>query len=136
MTREPVEMTYAVLRMIAGALFIVHGLQKMFGLFGGQQATLSTMLGVAGLIETVAGTLIILGLYTTVAAAIASGEMAAAYFMVHSPKGALPVQNGGELAVLYCFLFLYLATRGDGVWSVRELLGTRKAFTRRVRNLV
>jgi len=60
----------------------------------------------------------------------------AAFFIARAPKGALPFQNGGELAALYCFLFLYLATRGDGVRSLGELLGTRKAFTRRVRNLV
>jgi putative oxidoreductase len=106
-------------------LFIVHSLQKMFGLVGGQQATLATMLGVAGLIETVAGTLIILGLYTAIAAVIASGEMAAAYFMAYAPKGALPVENGGELAA-----------RGDGMWSGGELLGTRKAFARRLSNFV
>jgi putative oxidoreductase len=135
MTSEWVEISYAVLRVIAGALFIVHGLQKLFGLFGGQQVSLVTQLGVAGLIETVAGALIILGLYTSVAGLIASGEMAAAYLIAHAPKGALPIQNGGELAVLNCFLFLYFAARGDGVWSVGEFL-RRGVSTRRVRNLV
>ena len=136
MTPDRVEMAYAVLRAVAGGLFIVHGLQKVLGLFGGQQVGLSRMLGVAGMIETTAGALIIIGLYTTVAAFIASGEMAAAYFMAHAPKGALPIQNGGELAVLFCFVFLYVAARGDGAWSVGELLESRKTFTRRVTNLV
>lgn len=120
------EVTYSVLRIVAGLLFLVHGLQKMFGLWGGQPFSLATLPGVAGLIETVTGTLIVIGLFTAVAAFIASGEMAFAYFIGHAPKGGLPVQNGGELAVVFCFLFLYFATRGDGRWSVGELVDRRR----------
>lgn len=125
---EWTDVTYSVLRIVSGFLFVIHGTQKMFGAFGGQQAPLATLLGAAGVIETVAGTLILLGLFTTVAAFIASGEMAVAYFMQHAPQGGLPIRNGGELAVLFCFLFLYLAARGDGRWSVGELLFARRFF--------
>lgn len=123
--------TYSLLRFVSGFLFIFHGLQKMFGMFGGHQAALGTMPGMAGLIETIAGTLIMIGLFTSVAAFIASGEMAVAYFMMHAPNGSVPLQNGGELAALYCFLFLYVAARGDGRYSVGAAVG-RAPLTRRV----
>jgi putative oxidoreductase len=85
---------------------------------GGQmQPFLSFPLGVAGLLEVVLGALILIGLFTRLAAFVASGEMAAAYFMAHQPQGGLPIQNGGEPAVLFCFAFLYIASRGAGIWS-------------------
>jgi putative oxidoreductase len=112
---------YAVMRIVVGLLFFCHGLQKVFGFFGGVNgaaAPLFSLLGVAGLIELVAGALIAVGFATGTAAFVAAGEMAAAYFMGHFPRGFWPIQNEGELAVLYCFVFLYMATRGSGVWSI------------------
>ena len=110
---------YGLLRIVAGLLFACHGAQKLVGLFGGQQAPLMSQFGLAGVIELVGGLLISAGVFTSLIAFIASGEMAFAYFQAHAPRGFWPIQNGGELAVLYCFLFLYLATRGNGTLSVR-----------------
>jgi putative oxidoreductase len=109
---------YALMRIVFGFLFIFHGLQKIFGLFGGRTAELLSLRGLAGAIEIVAGALIMLGLYTRPAAFIASGQMAAAYFMSHQPAGLWPIQNRGELAALYCFGFLYIAARGKGAWGL------------------
>jgi putative oxidoreductase len=109
---------YALFRVVLGFLFLFHGLQKIFGMFGGQAVPLASMFGVAGIIELVGGVLVMIGLFTRVAAFICSGEMAAAYFMAHFPKGLVPIQNGGELAALYCFAFLYVAARGAGICSV------------------
>jgi len=103
---------YGVLRIVAGILFAFHGAQKLFGVFGGQQVTLISQRGLAGGIELVCGLLIAVGIFTSVAAFLASGEMAAVYFISHAPRGTLPIQNGGELSALYCFLFLYIASRG------------------------
>jgi putative oxidoreductase len=111
---------YGVLRIVAGVLYACHGLQKLFGLFGGQQVPLMTQLGLAGAIETVCGLLIAMGLMTSLAAFIASGEMAAAYFIAHAPRSAVPIVNQGELAALYCFLFLYFASRGTVALGVRR----------------
>lgn len=109
---------YALMRAVFGFLFIFHGLQKIFGMFGGRTAELVSLRGAAGIIELVAGALIMIGWFTRPAAFIASGEMAAAYFLSHQPAGAWPIQNRGELAVLYCFAFLYIAGRGGGPFSV------------------
>jgi putative oxidoreductase len=117
---------YAVMRIIVGLLFFCHGLQKVFGLFGGVNgapAPLFSMMGLAGIIELICGLLVALGLFTVYAAFIASGEMAAAYFMAHFPMGFWPIENQGEPAVLYCFIFLYIAARGAGIWSVDASLG-------------
>ena len=103
---------YGVLRIVAGILFAIHGAQKLFGVFGGRQVPLMTQAGAAGVIEVVCGLMIALGVLTGIAAFIASGEMAVAYFTAHAPRSFNPLQNGGELAVLYCFLFLYIASRG------------------------
>jgi putative oxidoreductase len=108
---------YALMRIVFGFLFIFHGLQKIFGLFGGRTAELISLRGLAGVIEIVAGGLIMAGLYTRPAAFIASGQMAVAYFMSHQPGGLWPIQNRGETAVLYCFAFLYIAARGKGAWG-------------------
>jgi putative oxidoreductase len=110
--------TYALFRIVAGFLFMFHGLQKIFGMFGGQVMLGNPMMAAAGFIELVGGVLIMIGLLTRVAAFIASGEMAVAYFMAHQPRGGMPIQNQGELAVLYCFIFLFIATRGGGRLSV------------------
>ena len=112
------EIAYALLRVVAGLLFAVHGAQKVFGVVGGQTMPLASLFGVGGLIELVAGLRIALGLFTSWAAFIASGEMAVAYFMVHAKQGFWPVLNKGELAVVYCFLFLYIACRGGGRYGV------------------
>lgn len=108
--------------MVTGFTFSLHGCQKVLGLFGGMgghgHARLFTMPWWAGIIELVCGALLVFGLLTRIAAFIASGEMAVAYFMVHAHRGPLPIQNGGELAVVYCFLFLYLFAAGAGPLSL------------------
>jgi putative oxidoreductase len=113
---------YSILRLVAGGLFVCHGVQKLFGLFGGHAMPIASQMGLAGIIETVCGALIAVGLFTSPVAFIASGEMAFAYFQAHAPKGPWPIQNGGELAVLYCFLFLYMASRGSGPLSLDKIL--------------
>lgn len=113
--------TYALVRIVFGWLFLFHGLQKLFGLFGGTAAELASLGGAAGVIELVGGTLIMAGLFTRPAAFIASGQMAVAYFLSHQPRGAWPIENGGELAALYSFAFLYIAARGAGEWSLDRL---------------
>jgi putative oxidoreductase len=108
---------YALFRIVAGFMFMFHGLQK-FGMLGGPAVPLASLFGAAAVIEAVGGLLIMIGLLTRPAAFIASGEMAVAYFMAHQPKGTWPIQNQGELAVLYCFAFLYIAARGAGLLSI------------------
>jgi len=115
---------YAVLRIISGLLFACHGAQKLFGAFGGHPMTSGIMM-VAGPIEFVGGLMIALGLWTGIAAFIASGEMAVAYFMVHFPSGPIPIENKGELAVVYCFLFLYIASAGSGAFSLERAIWRR-----------
>lgn len=115
---------YAVLRIVSGFLFLLHGTQKFFGFppTGKPAMPMNAMMTAAGVIEIVAGAMILIGLLAGLAAFIASGEMAVAYFVVHQPMGALPIQNGGEAAVLFCFIFLYIAARGSGIWSIDSLL--------------
>jgi putative oxidoreductase len=113
---------YALLRMVSGALFAFHGVQKLFGVFVDRQPAVGTQLWVGGIIELVAGTAIALGLLTSWAAFLASGTMAVAYVQFHW-KGAFdamffPAVNRGELAVVYSFLFLFVACRGAGPWSL------------------
>ena len=110
---------YALLRIVAGLLFMQHGLQKLFGLLGGTRQPLMSQMGLAGIIETFGGLGIALGVFTSPLAFLASGQMAVAYFQAHLPRGFWPIQNGGELAVLFCFLFLYIASRGSVKWSLR-----------------
>jgi putative oxidoreductase len=110
---------YALLRIVAGLLFAQHGAQKLFGVLGGQQVSITSQFGLAGVIELVGGLMIAAGVFSSLVAFVASGEMAVAYFQAHAPRGLFPVQNGGELAVLYCFIFLYVAARGNGVWSIQ-----------------
>ncbi len=112
---------YCIMREVFALVYLVHGLQKLVGMFGGQVVPLASMLGVAATIELGAGLLILIGLFTKPAAFIASGEMAAAYFIAHFPRSPLPIMNGGEPAVLLCFGFLYIAARGAGPWSVDAL---------------
>ncbi len=110
--------TLSLLRMVAGFTFSCHGAQKLFGMFGGHTAHAGSLPWVAGILETVGGLLIILGLFTRPVAFILCGEMAFAYFTVHFPHARLPIQNGGEPAVLYCFIFLYLVAAGAGSLSI------------------
>jgi putative oxidoreductase len=109
---------YALMRIVAGLLFACHGAQKLFGVLGGQQMVLASKFGLAGIIEFFGGLLIAVGFFTGTAAFIASGEMAYAYVTQHMPRHGFPIQNGGELAVLYCFVFLYIASRGVGIWGI------------------
>lgn len=113
---------YSVLRIVAGGLFACHGAQKIFGALGGQAVPLGSQMGLAGMIELFGGLLIALGLFTSPVAFLASGEMAAAYLIVHAPQNSWPLINKGELALLYCFLFLYMAARGSGPLSLDRLL--------------
>ena len=110
----------SVIRIIAGLMFMQHGLAKYFGFPAPFPVAVqaASMLGVAGVIEIVGGALIAAGLFARLAAFIASGEMAIAYFMFHFPKGFFPLANGGELAIFYCFFFLYIALQGPGPWSI------------------
>jgi putative oxidoreductase len=117
----------ALLRIIAGLLFLEHGLSKFFGFpVPFPIHPLPPMLIAAGVIELVAGALITVGLFTRLAAFVASGEMAVGYFIGHFPKGFWPVANMGEAAILFCFVFLYLAAAGAGAWSI-DAARTRNA---------
>lgn len=119
---------FALLRIVAGIMFAMHGSQKLFGMPGdGNGMPIASMMGVAGVIELVGGILIAIGLFTSIAAFICSGQMAVAYFMAHAPKGAMPIENQGELAVLYCFLFLYIAAHGAGIWSIDSSINSKSA---------
>lgn len=113
-----------ILRIIIGFLFLQHGSAKLFGMphiamFDGLQVL--SLFGVAGVLELVGGILILIGLCTRLTAFILSGEMAVAYFMVHAPHAFLPILNQGELAVVYCFTFLYLSVAGGGAYSIDEM---------------
>ena len=110
----------AVLRIVAGLLFVLHGTQKLFGFPAPMdpQPGLLTLMGLAGLIEFVGGLLFSVGLFTRPVAFVLAGEMAVAYFMAHAPQGFWPILNQGELAVLYCFIFLHFAATGPGEWSI------------------
>jgi putative oxidoreductase len=113
----------AILRIIAALLFMEHGLAKIFHFpvpQPGAPDPLPTILVAAAWIEIVAGTLITLGFFTRLAAFIAAGEMAVAYFMQHYPKGFWPIVNMGEAAILFCFVFLYISAAGPGAWSIDE----------------
>jgi putative oxidoreductase len=122
------EAIYALFRFMAGVMFLLHGTQKLFGFPGGRDPVeLISLPGLAGVIESVGGTLIALGLFASYAAFIASGEMATAYFMVHWPKSLFPLLNEGETAALYCFAFLYIAAKGSGRFSLDAAFRHRKS---------
>ncbi|HEX7241074.1 MAG TPA: DoxX family protein [Longimicrobiaceae bacterium] len=117
------EVTLALLRVAAGLMFAQHGAQKLFGAFGGMggsgaKAEIASLMGVAGILELVGGLLIAIGLFTRPVAFVLAGQMAAAYFMAHASQGFWPILNQGEMAALYCFVFLYLSSRGGGRYSV------------------
>ena len=110
-----------LLRIVAGLLFLAHGLVKLFGFPAGAepgQQELLSLFGIGGVIELTTGALIALGLFTRPAAFIAAGQMAVAYWMFHAPGSVFPVANGGDAAILYCFLFLYLVAAGPGALSL------------------
>ena len=118
----------SVFRIIAGLMIIQHGMGKIlhfpaFPAYANVQPL--SLIGTAGFIELIGGALLILGLWTQPVAFILSGEMAVAYFMVHAPKDFFPLINGGTLAIMYCFSFLYLATAGAGPWSVDAMMKNR-----------
>lgn len=131
-----VAVAHSLLRIVAGLLFACHGAMKLLGWFGGMPGAsggggLTALLMVAGVIELVGGAAILLGLFTRPVAFIASGEMAVAYFMGHFPKGFWPIRNQGELAVLFCFIFLFLSAAGPGPFSLDHLImRRRRAATR------
>src|SRR2546430_13078058 len=108
---------YAVMRVVVGLLFACHGAQKLFGVLGGIRELGAEGL-LAGIIEFFGGSLVALGLVTSIAAFVASGEMAVAYLRAHAPIGFWPIQNGGEWAVFYCFFFLSVAAQGSGPFSL------------------
>lgn len=109
----------SVLRIMTGLLFLQHGLVKLFGFpTGATPVPLMGLSGLAGILELVGGVLIIIGLCTRPVAFILSGQMAVAYFMAHAPGGFYPIMNRGELAIMFCFVFLYIAAAGPGPWSI------------------
>ena len=136
---SPLQATWApralgALRIVGGYLFIAHGTAKLFGaphvaMFDGLQ--LFSLMGLAGVLEVVGGALLIVGLLTRPVAFVLSGFMAVAYFMAHASQGnaPLPILNGGELAVLYSFLFLFLSAAGGGAYALDNVLRDRKART-------
>ncbi|THF60034.1 DoxX family protein [Ollibium composti] len=110
----------SVLRIMAALLFMAHGTMKLFGFpdSGRPSPELFSLMGFAGTLEIVGGALLVIGLFTRPVAFILSGMMAVAYFMAHAPQGFHPIQNGGESAILFCFVFLYLVAAGAGSWSI------------------
>ncbi|WP_172295190.1 DoxX family protein [Pseudoruegeria sp. HB172150] len=116
----------AILRVVTGLLFLQHGTQKLFGFPPSEmgQPPIASLMGVGGILELVGSILIIIGFQTRITAFILSGMMAVAYWMFHAPSSIYPVLNGGELAIMYCFVFLYMVFAGPGAWSVD---GSRKA---------
>jgi putative oxidoreductase len=112
----------ALLRIVSGLIFLAHGTQKFLGFPPGERAGSGLALdypgAFAGIIELVTGVLLVIGLFTRPAALLASGTMAVAYWYAHAPQNAFPVNNGGDAAILYCFVFLYLVFAGPGAWSV------------------
>jgi putative oxidoreductase len=113
----------AALRIVAGVLFVSHGLAKLVGFPVAPPGIqpLTSLFGIGGVIDTVTGILIILGLFTRAAAFIAAGEMAVAYWMFHAPQNLYPAANGGDAAILFCFVFLYIVAAGPGAFSLEGL---------------
>lgn len=122
------DVTHSLLRIVSGLLFFHAGALKLFGWFGGMPpgVELTPLAFAAGLLEVVLGPLIMAGLFTRPAAFLASGEMAFAYFIGHFPQGFWPIQNGGQPAVLLCFIFLFLAFNGPGTLSLDHWIAKRR----------
>lgn len=118
-----------ILRIVAALLFIEHGTQKLFGFPASDREAIGfamTLPGIAGILETFGGILLLLGLFTRPVAFILSGEMAVAYWMAHAPQSTFPVLNGGDAAILFCFVFLYLVFAGPGALSLDDRIGRRR----------
>ena len=116
----------SLLRIAVGFAFSLHGFQKLFGMFGGKtHAQFFSLIWSAGFLETVGGVLIVLGLFTRCVSFVLAGEMAVAYFRAHAPRGFWPILNGGELAMVYCFVFLWLSSAGAGPWSLDSIIRKR-----------
>ena len=126
MGKHAVAATLNALRIVTGFLFWEHGAQKLLGWFGGNPVEPMSLLGWAGILEFFGGVLIVLGLLTKPVAVVLAGEMAVAYFRSHLPRGFWPATNGGELAALYCFIFLFFAVRGGGSFSLDGWIGSRR----------
>jgi putative oxidoreductase len=128
--------TLLLLRVMAGLMFMQHGAQKLFGQLGGWRgepgntAPLMSQAGLAGVLEVFGGLLIVLGLFTRPVAFLLSGMMAVAYFQAHAPESFWPILNGGELAALYCFIFLFFSARGAGPYSIDARLEKRRTAPR------
>jgi putative oxidoreductase len=121
------DITWFALRVVAGLLFFQAGARKLFGWYGGgRELEFLSQIWFGAVIEVVAGALIMLGLFTRPAAFIASGQMAVAYWQFHAPKGTWPVENNGVSAVLNCFIFLFMAVRGGGPWSLDAQVRKKK----------
>ena len=140
MSLSPLDTRYAphalaALRIVAGLIFLAHGLVKLFGFppdaAPGPQEPLS-LLGVGAAIELVTGTLVVLGLFTRAAAFLASGEMAVAYWLAHAPHSFYPAVNGGDAAILFCFVFLYITAAGPGAFSLDGVLRRLGSSPKRV----
>ena len=114
---------YCIMRLVVGLMFACHGLDKIFGTFTPKAEALPTLMAVGGWVEIICGFLVAFGLLTRLAAFVASGEMAVAFFMMHAPQGLIPYLNKGELAVVYCFVFFYIFLRGSGSWGIDRLIG-------------
>ena len=120
----------SLMRIMTAFVFSLHGWQKFFGMFGGiggGRPELTSMLGVAGVLETFGGAMILMGIFTRPVAFLLSGEMCIGYVRTHAPHGFWPRQTGGELAVFYAFFYLWLASMGPGPWSLDQLLGRNGA---------
>jgi putative oxidoreductase len=114
---------YSIARIVFAFLYLSHGLNWLFGTFGGMQAEFPSQFWFAGVIELVFGSLLLVGLFTRFAAFIASGEMAVAYFIGHVPRGSyFPIENGGEITVAFCFMFFFMIFHGGGPFSVDRLM--------------
>lgn len=119
--------THNAFRIVVGLMFMQHGAQKLFAMFGREEAVqLFSQMGLAGVLEFWGGLLIVLGLFTRPLAFVLAGEMAWAYFQSHFPRGWVPIMNRGELTVLFCFSYLFMAAHGGGSFSVDGLLARRK----------
>jgi putative oxidoreductase len=120
----------SILRIVTGLLFLEHGTQKLLGFPPSQHAfpPLFWLMGLQGALELVGGFLILIGLFTRPVAFVLAGDMAVAYFMAHAPKGFFPTLNGGQLAILFCFVFLYLVFAGGGEWSVDAQIARRRSI--------
>ena len=121
----------SILRIVAALIFMVHGMMKLFGfpLSDRPQPELFSLLGLAGVLEFFGGILLVLGLFTRPVAFVLSGEMAFAYWMAHAPQSVFPAVNAGDAAILYCFVFLYLAVAGGGAWSLDNVMRERRSIS-------